>query len=507
MDKILEYINKNSNNNYTQLTFESAIYNAQTGTMQLTFKVPKSVENTNEIEVLCKNFLSDITDKITFKFLPYTFTIQDFKNAIKEIVKNNQNLISINSNDISISFEKDITNITIPYFENSLEDEVIHSEKINLENEINNSLNCNCNVEFDKVKQLQSDILELRKAKMYEDNMIVEELANSQIVKFNVTQEVYGNIDDEVAHIAGNLNFDSGNITVVGKLKSIEKKEFKSKSEQEETKSYYAIEIEHEGQSTRGVFFPPKNFEEPNISVGTELAIQGTISEFKGRRDLRIKAFAYCNYEKPKQVWRKIPKEYRHIRPEKYEFFEQSNFFAVIEETKKEYLKNNTFVVYDLETTGINTDVCKIIDIGAFKIVNGKIVEKFATFINPKEPIPAEASKVNHITDEMVADMPSIDDVLPDFLKFCEGSIILGYNNIAFDDLFIKREGKRLLYNFENPKDDVIRLARNKIKGLKNYKLATVCNHMGVQLIDAHRATNDALATAKLFIKLVENFD
>ena len=121
-------------------------------------------------------------------------------------------------------------------------------------------------------------------------------------------------------------------------------------------------------------------------------------------------------------------------------------------------------------------------------------------------PIPPEASKVNRITDDMVANYPNIDKILPDFYKFCYGSIIVGYNNIGFDDVFINREGKRLKYNFDNVRNDAFALAKANLPGLKNYKLGTVCANQNVPLIDAHRATNDALATAKLFIKLAEKF-
>ena len=159
-----------------------------------------------------------------------------------------------------------------------------------------------------------------------------------------------------------------------------------------------------------------------------------------------------------------------------------------------------------METTGINPETCKIIDIGAFKIVNGKIVERFSTFVNPECEIPEEASKVNRITNDLVKDAPTIEMALPDFYKFCYGSVIAGYNNIGFDDLFIAKEGKKQYYNFDNKRDDVIRIARANVPSLSNYKLSTVCKALDVPLVDAHRATNDALATAKLFIKLVEKY-
>ena len=234
--------------------------------------------------------------------------------------------------------------------------------------------------------------------------------------------------------------------------------------------------------------------------------IQGKVNAYNNQKSVRVEKIAKCNFNPPKKIWKKCPSDYRYIRPEPYEFMQQASLFFEEKKTTNEYLLNNTFVVYDLETTGINPEFCKIIDIGAYKIVDGKIVEKFCTFVNPECEIPEEASRINRITNTMVEGSPTIEMALPDFYKFCYGSTIVGYNNIDFDDLFIKKEGKKQFYNFDNKVDDVFNIAKKNIGGLRNYKLSTVCEYENVPLIDAHRASNDALATAKLFIKLVEKF-
>ena len=267
------------------------------------------------------------------------------------------------------------------------------------------------------------------------------------------------------------------------------------------------IELEYDGNKTRCVWFIPKNAENVDLlSTGEIIAICGKVNEFNGVKSINVSSIAKCTFTPPQKVWRKCPSNYQYIKPEPCEFTEQINFFTLDEKTKNKYLLENTFVVYDLETTGISPETCKIIDIGAFKIVEGKIVEKFCTFVNPECEIPKEASKVNRITNTMVEGCPTIEMALPDFYKFCYGSIIVGYNNIGFDDLFINKEGKRLLYNFDNKRDDAFNIAKSNIGGLRNYKLSTVCQELNVPLIDAHRAANDALATAKLFIKLAEKY-
>lgn len=506
MDKIIEFINTKTQNNYQNLVLESAIYQQKTSTMQLIFKTQKTIQNNDEIEVLCKAFIGNIVKNIEVEIKSNSITMENFKSEVKNIINQNRELVSVNPANITFQFNKDNTKIIIPYLEDAISQSVLTTQKLEIQEFISQKFLCNAEIVFEIIKQNKTDIISARKEKIYEDNYILEELANSQIVSVSNLSNIIGEISTDTGRIAGTLGFESGDIVIVGFLKNLTKREVKKKDESDPTKFYYAIELEYDSLTTSGVWFPPKDAEELKIAVGTSLAILGTINEFKGIRNIRIKSIAQCNFAEPKQVWRKAPQDYRYVRPEKYESLEQANFFTVLEDTKNEYLKNNTFVVYDLETTGISPEQCKIIDIGAFKIVNGKITEKFSTFVNPCMPIPEEASKINHITDEMVATMPTIDDVLPDFYKFCEGSTILGYNNIAFDDLFIKKESKRLRYNFNHQKEDAFNLAKDKIKGLRNYKLGTVCAHMGVPLIDAHRATNDALATAKLFIKLIENY-
>ena len=272
------------------------------------------------------------------------------------------------------------------------------------------------------------------------------------------------------------------------------------------TRRYLSFTLNYNDKNVRCNLFLTKDQEVFELENGKTYVVSGTVNNYNDMVSIRVKVIAECEIVAPKVVWRKCPKEYTYVKPEKFVQQEQVGLFYVEETTKNQYLLNNTFVVYDLETTGINLVHDKIIDIGAFKVVNGKIVDKFSTFVNPDMPIPPEASKVNRITDDMVANYPNIDKILPDFYKFCYGSIIVGYNNIGFDDAFINREGRRLKYNFDNERNDAITLARVNLPGLKNYKLGTVCANQNVPLIDAHRATNDALATAKLFIKLAEKF-
>lgn len=510
MDKILEFINNKTNNKYKDLLFFDAVYNSKDDVLNVTFKKPEnnlSESDVNEIRVICKLFVNNLAQTINVYFKTDNLSLQQFKDCVRNIISNHDN-VGIDLNGISYDFDKTYVYVKIPYAENSIKSDDISYIKQDLEKTIYEQTGKLTRVNFAEIKNVETDVIALRKERIREDNKIYEEIKQSQIVNFLIKQDVYNTVSATSGLIAG-CDIGTGNVVVVGKIKSVTERLRKGQNESEdnaEQSKYLTIELEHDGLTTKGVLFLKKGEQVPDLNNEDSVVVEGVVNEFKGLKNVRIKNIAKCEYEAPKQVWRNKPATYRYIKPEVYESFEQSNFFMMQEETKCEYLKNNTFVVYDLETTGIDASSNDIIDIGAFKVVNGKITEKFSTFVNPLREIPKEASKINHITNSLVENSPTIEQVLPDFYNFCYGSIIVGYNNIGFDDLFIKKEGKKYLYNFDNKRDDVMVLAKTYLKGIKNYKLGTVCNEMNVPLIDAHRATNDALATAKLFIKIAEKF-
>lgn len=514
MDKIVEYINNQTNNKFQDLLFFGAIYNKSTSTMQLEFDLPtkeqKSKENLDEIEVLCKQYFGNLVQNLIVKFKNQNITMSKFKNIVLDKLSSYFHFGKSTLENIVFDFDSEIVKVIIFIYDNGLDENYADTIDI-IKSEIFELTNQKIDIVINIKETQNEDILELRKSQIIEDNFIFEEINKSKNVNLSNIDVLYGKFDANSGYLAGtNLNgIADSNVVIVGNVKSCNIREIKSKKDGDDTKKkYMTIELEFEGEITRCVWFFTKDMkDEPQeFAMDTTLAVLGKINDFNGQKSIRISSIASCSFVPPKKVWRKCPETYRYIRPEPYEFTEQTGFFFEDKITDKKYLLENTFVVYDLETTGISPETCKIIDIGAFKIVNGKIVEKFCTFVNPECEIPPEASKINRITNQMVENSPTIEMALPDFYKFCQGSIVLGYNNIGFDDLFIAKESKKQFYNFDNPRDDVFNIAKKNIFGLRNYKLSTVCQAMNVPLIDAHRASNDALATAKLFIKLVEKY-
>ena len=160
------------------------------------------------------------------------------------------------------------------------------------------------------------------------------------------------------------------------------------------------------------------------------------------------------------------------------------------------------YVVFDLETTGFSPEVNRIIEIGAVKVKNGAIVDRFSTFVNPEVPIPFRIEQLTSINDSMVIDAPVIADILPEFMKFCEGCVMVAHN-ADFDMSFIKKNCQRLDIPCAPTIVDTVALARVLLPNLNRFKLDTVAKALGVSLDNHHRAVDDAGCTAEIFVKFI----
>ena len=163
---------------------------------------------------------------------------------------------------------------------------------------------------------------------------------------------------------------------------------------------------------------------------------------------------------------------------------------------------DDTFVVFDIETTGLSKETESITEIGAVKVVDGKVIDRFSTFVNPERPIPAEITKLTGITNEMVADAPVITEILPRFLEFCQDAVLVAHNaNFGFIRLNAER---KCGIEVKNTVLDTLELSRSLLPELKKHKLDIVCEQLGVSLEGHHRAVNDAEATAEVFLKFID---
>ena len=161
------------------------------------------------------------------------------------------------------------------------------------------------------------------------------------------------------------------------------------------------------------------------------------------------------------------------------------------------------YVVFDLETTGFSPESNRIIEIGAVKVQNGSIVDRFSTFVNPQVPIPFRIEQLTSINDSMVLDAPVIEEILPKFMEFCEGCVMVAHN-ADFDMSFIKMNCKRMGIDCNPTIIDTVALARILLPNLNRFKLDTVAKALNILLDNHHRAVDDAGCTAEIFVKFIE---
>lgn len=170
---------------------------------------------------------------------------------------------------------------------------------------------------------------------------------------------------------------------------------------------------------------------------------------------------------------------------------------------KKDGNLDGTFIVFDLETTGLSSRKNEIIEIGAVKVHNHQIVETFGSFVKPKEKIPMKITELTGITDSMVANAETIEAVLPKFLDFCQDYILVAHN-AKFDLSFLEKA----CHICNMPKDfsaiDTLSLARNAIPEISRHNLKALTKYYKINLENHHRAVDDAMATGKVFIQLLK---
>lgn len=430
-----------------------------------------------------KAFLDEDRTKLIIKEFLKKFYVASYY-ALKEInvIKNENNL------KINISF--------------ALNDEEIANIKIKILEMLTSKFFYNFNIEVAKV-EINFDGLSEHKNEVL-DNITMPLLVKKMKVK-NL-KNIIGEVNENSCYPYEFYLNPEENIYLCGHLESIEKVEFLKKNDN--TPSIrYAMKIKCLDKTFNASLFPSKKnlAIADSIESGIDVIMQGNLDLFGRELSFKVKTLAQCEideYIRPQKEINKIYPRYKIVSPMKYEEISQANLFDTRSEC--DYLKNNEFVVFDLETTGFDYLTCKITEIGAVKIRDGKIVETFSTFINPQMKLPQEIIQLTHITDEMVKNAPLFEEVIPDFFKFCQNAIMVGHH-VSFDFGFLDYYSNNANYVFYQERLDTEAIAKKNIF-LKSYKLHKVAEALNVSLVNAHRAINDALATAKVFIKLVEKF-
>ena len=183
----------------------------------------------------------------------------------------------------------------------------------------------------------------------------------------------------------------------------------------------------------------------------------------------------------------------------------QNNLFRDYRKLALLLQEGATFTAFDTETTGLHCQSCRIIEIGAVKFNANGIIGQFNTLINPQCKIPEECTKINNITDEMVKDIPIINEILPDFLDFIKGTYIVAHN-APFDMRFLNAEIERCnLRPIHNKVIDTLHLSRWAFPELKKFNQPILAEMLGIKVTNAHRACDDAFVCGNLFLNIIKH--
>lgn len=355
----------------------------------------------------------------------------------------------------------------------------------------------------------------------YTDKLIISETAKEEVpvviddcyIEISALHKLCGSEITSKARYIRACTSPQSAICVTGKVESIIARNSKSSGN-----LYYNFTINDTTGVMRCCYFTRKAAKGPLdiLEEGSEIAVVGDLQNdsFRGGLSLIAKSVSFCkiNYDSilsEEDLKRK--KTYIPVKAKPLDITTQQNIFDMAAE-KPAYLTDNKFVVFDLETTGLldNGVPCKIIEIGAVKIVNGVCTEYFSTLVDPEMHIPEGASATNHIYDDMVEDAPYIQDVLPDFLAWVGNAVLVAHNGDKFDFIVLKNEAAAQGMDIPNATKDTIVIAQNyryKTGRKGQLNLRVLCKEFDIELVEAHRAYYDAYATAQLFIKLCDFVD
>ncbi len=314
---------------------------------------------------------------------------------------------------------------------------------------------------------------------------------------------------------AADLSATQGEVSVCGKIAFIEEKQYvkvNEKTGEEVQKSRFSISVNDSTGFVRTTYFPKKATVDKirALQAGDSIVITGENEEYRG--NISFKASKIDLGEQPEgfvpveKKSKPVPRAYRVVNPTPYVDYTQADFFT--QKVKPDDLLSQEFVVFDLETTGLVRQpsmgkMDRIIEVGAVKIKGGEIVEKFSSFVACPEKLPADIVNLTGIHDEDLVGAPEIAPVMADFFKFCDGCSLVGHN-VNFDYDFVSYYAGVEGFFFSQKKYDTLTLAQEVLRGegLSNFKLNTVADYFSFTF-QHHRAFDDALVTAKVFIELL----
>lgn len=520
--EILKALEKNFNGKYDFLRVLKVEYNTLLSYAEIWFLYPENMDDLLEDDKLSiTNFIKEtlkINCQIKIKFKKSYLDENLIKKHLLSFLKANYSSMFADYDDKNIDISRDKDNIFILFHFNKIFFNYFNFNNLNapIIEDLNKNFIANFSVNCveDETLNIDDNLLNDR-----EQEIVSKFPKPKKVERYEVYEPVklFGVEITPMPEMIKNQKEEKISVILAGKISNLVEKTYISRRTKQkggtEPSYYYSFTLTDHTGSISSIYFSNKTTHKKaiNLKDGDSILVIGNIRESDRGVSLTIKSISYCEIVTPTSLpiqeqevsvceHRHID-EYKFVQPKIYMPLKQENIFDK-KPIYNEFLMNNQFVVFDVETTGLNCDENEIIEIGAVKIIDGKIKYQFQTFICPENEIPEEITNLTTITNDMVKNAPTNNQAITDFYKFCENSILVGYN-VGFDVGFIKKSGEKANLLFNNETYDVMVLAKKKLY-LPRYKLINVVEHLNLELNNAHRAIADAIATAEVFLKLSE---
>lgn len=501
MDWLLAKINQKFNNKFDFLKLQSVVLNTAKKTCCVTLLFPEnkavSENEKQQLENFVKSLLSlnsDVVVKIKKSYLDENLILKALFEFWGKSFPSIMGFVDKNSAKVEKNFQetKIIINIDKTYLNFMSQSELRISTKRELEKQF--------------ITELFLEIVETeiaRDVSLTPPSQVVKTIPRFDV---EISRTLFGGEIAPHPEFIKNIKGEKQSVILAGKIENFEKKSYEVKKgkRQGQTKNYFAFILNDTTSKIDVRYFSTKTNEKQmdKLLSGDDVLILGNVEEFNKKLTLYVKAIARVRLPEKIEFKQPFSSEFEVVKVEPYSILEQDTLFKKQTSFNK-FVERGTFVVFDVETTGLNPESDELLEIGAVKIQNGNIVSKFSSLIKPKNPIPSSATLINNITDSMVASSPSAGQVVRDFFRYSKGCVLVGYN-VSFDQKFVVQAGKAENLVFDNEFFDVLPLAKNKLR-LTRYRLCDVVKRLEITLDGAHRAYADALATAEVFLKLNSN--
>lgn len=511
MEILTQKINNEFGEKYSYLKLYEVIFDKNKKNVEIIYLFPENIkeisENSkNEITNFIKETLN-LNSQISVKFKKSYLDADLILASFLSYIKSNHSSVYSFLNEDKIEIKREGFWIELA-FELSEELFDLYSNK-NLQEEVRKHLEkqfvCDFSVRIEKSKsEINTDlILEKQNNIAYSKAVIAPKIPRYKVFEVDT---IFGNEIEPLPEYIKNIKFEKSSVILAGKIENFEKKSYEAKKGKQKgkTKFYYSFVLnDTTGKIDVRYFTTMQN--EPKMDklfAGGEVIIVGDVREFNRKFTLYINSISHCKLPEKIEYKAEFSDGFEMIKPKPYSIVKQENLFITEKALPRDVLETE-YVVFDTETTGLDSERDEIIEIGAVKIKNGIICEEFQTLVKPKQLISAQTTAINNITNEMVKDAPSGDVVIRDFYRWTRGATLVAYN-IGFDYKFIQKSAKAEGLSFDNPCIDAMVIARNKLR-LSRYNLSNVVKRLDITLNNAHRAFADCVATAEAFLILMKN--